>query len=128
MPIRCPHCGTKHDVVEFSAGEESGRYIQCKCGFTLDLSLLESVEDFLRYCEGEEEHKKAREIQRDAEAICAMILDENSPEVDIEIAKERLKRKAEELFPDKLEVYRMIYEARFKRLWDQFRGTFPGSD
>jgi hypothetical protein len=50
-----------------------------------------------------------------------MILDENCPEVDIEIAKDTLKDKVQKLFPDKISTYEMIYEARFKRLWEQFR-------
>ena len=115
--IHCPKCGMKHDVVEF----ESGRRVKCRCGIKLDLSLMETVEDFLRYFESEEERKKAREIQQDAQAVCRMILNENSSPVDIEIAKNLLRGKVEKYFPDKMETYRMIYEARFKRLWDQFR-------
>ena len=83
--------------------------------------MIETDEDFLRFCEGAEEHKKAGEIQRDAQAICQMILDLAYSDVDIEIAKEHLEEKVKNLFPDKMETYRMIYESRFKRLWDQFR-------
>ena len=50
-----------------------------------------------------------------------MILDESYQDVDIEIAKDRLKEKVKKLFPEKMETYRMIYEARFERLWEQFR-------
>src|SRR3989338_6990556 len=117
MPIRCPKCGMKHDVVEF----ESGRRIKCRCGLKLNLSLMETVEDFLRYFESEEERKKAQEIQEDAQRICQMILDEHCPAVDIEIAKDRLREKVSRLFPGRIETYRMIYEARFQRLWEQFR-------
>ena len=87
----------------------------------LDLSMMETVEDFLRFFENEEERKKAQEIQRDAQEVCRMILNEKCPEVDIEIAKNKLEKKVQKLFPAKMEAYRMIYEARFKRLWDQFR-------
>ena len=127
MAIRCPKCGIQHDVVKFSAeggsasGGEAGPFIVCSCGYRLDLSLLETVDDFLRYFENEKEREKAKEIQRDAEEICRMILREDCPRVDIEIAKEKLEEKVRFLFPDKMETYRMIYEARFKRLWDQFR-------
>jgi DNA-binding transcriptional regulator GbsR (MarR family) len=117
MPIHCPHCGTTHDVVEFEAGHK----IKCRCGQELDLSLYETVDDFLRYFENEEEREKAKEIQQDAQVICQMILNENCPEVDIEIAKEKLREKVKGLFPDLMDTYRMIYEARFKRLWEQFR-------
>lgn len=121
MAIRCPKCGFKHDVVSF----EGGRRVKCRCGLKLDLSLMDTVEDFLRYFESESERKKAREIQEEAQGICRMILDETCPAVDIEIAKEKLVEKVHRLFPDKMDAYRMIYEARFKRLWDQFRNAGP---
>jgi hypothetical protein len=116
MAIRCPKCGAKHDVVKL---EE--KHLVCKCGFSLNISLIETAEDFLRYCESVEEHGKAKEIQADAQVICQMILDESYQDVDIEIAKTRLKEKVKKLFPEKMETYCMIYEARFDRLWDQFR-------
>lgn len=117
MSIRCPRCGKQYDVVAF----EGARPVRCTCGLMLDLSLMETVEDFLRYFESEEERKKAHQIQHEAGVICRMILDENCPEVDIEIAKARLREKVQQFFPDKLDVYSMIYEARFNRLWQQFR-------
>ncbi|MBI4358629.1 MAG: hypothetical protein HY584_04950 [Candidatus Omnitrophica bacterium] len=116
MAIRCPRCGKEHDAAKLEEGK-----LKCRCGFSLDLSLIETAEDFLRYCEGTEEQKKAREIQRDAQVICQMILDEGRQAVDIEIAKARLEEKVRKFFPDKIETYRMIYESRFNRLWNQFR-------
>ncbi len=114
----------KHDVVEF----EAARRVKCRCGLKLDISLMETVEDFLRYFESEDERKKAKEIQRDAQFICQMILNEACPDVDIEIAKNNLEEKVGRFFPDRMETYRMIYEARFRRLWEQFRagGPTPG--
>ncbi len=117
MAILCPKCGARHDVVEF----EEGQKIICRCGKRLGLSLLETVEDFLRYFENNDEREKAKEIQGDAELICRMILNDECPLVDIEIAKDKLREKAEKLFPGRLETYKMIYEARFNRLWEQFR-------
>jgi len=122
VAIRCPQCGFQHDAAEF----EGTKKIKCRCGFKLDLSLVDTVEDFLRYTESEDERKKAIEIQRGAQVVCLMILDENTPEVDIEIAKGKLKEKVQSLFPDKVSVYEMIYESRFKRLWEQFRQGGPG--
>ena len=68
-----------------------------------------------------EEREKAQEIQEGASRICQMILDESCPAIDIEIAKSKLREHAAELFPDKMPLYEMIYEARFRRLWEQFR-------
>ena len=84
---------------------------------------MKPSENFLRYFESREEIEKAKEVQQDAQWICRMILNPECPEVDIEIAKETLRQKVAELFPDKMETYRMIYEARFKRLWDQRRSS-----
>ena len=119
MAIRCPQCGLKHDAAKLI----EGRKLKFSCGFSLDLSLIETAEDFLRYCEGAEERKNAQEIQQYAQVICQMILNEECPAVDIEIAKAKLEEKVKQFFPDKMETYRMIYESRFKRLWDQFRSS-----
>ena len=117
MPLRCPGCGKQHDVLELEAAQN----IICSCGRELDLSLMSSIEDFLRYFENEEEREKALTIQEDAQAICQMILNDDCPEVDIEIEKKKLLEKVKNLFPDKVLTYQLIYESRFKRLWDQFR-------
>ena len=122
MAIHCPKCGAQHDVIEFEDGRD---VLSCSCGQKLHVSLFETVGDFLRYFENEEEREKARILQRDAQQICRMILDEACQDVDIEIAKMNLKEKVRKLFPDRMETYRMIYEARFKRLWDQFRAPGP---
>lgn len=118
MAIRCPHCKQEHDVALF----QFDRKIRCTCGRELDLSLIETIQDFERYLESVEEKEKAALIQREASLICQMILDDSCPAVDIEIAKGKLKEQVGKFFPDKITVYEMIYEARFKRLWDQFRG------
>lgn len=97
------------------------RKIRCHCGHELDLSLIETVQDFERYLESVEEKERAAEIQQEAGRICQMILDESCAEVDIEIAKRKLRDRVAALFPDKLSVYEMVYESRFQRLWDQFR-------
>lgn len=120
MALHCPKCGLKYDAAKL---EEDGKF-KCRCGFKLDLSLIETADDFLRYCEGAEERERAKEIQQDAQIICQMILNEECPAVDIEIAKARLEEKVKKLFPHKMETYHLIYESRFKRLWEQFRG--PG--
>jgi hypothetical protein len=115
--IRCPHCGHQHDVALF----QFSRKIRCQCGKELDLSLIQTIEDFERYLESVEERERALEIQEAANRICQMILDDSCPVVDIEIAKSKLKERVGELFPEKIALYEMIYEARFKRLWEQFR-------
>ena len=119
MAIRCPKCASVCDVARF----EADKTLRCPCGYSLDLSLIETLEDFLRFAESDEERKKARDIQDEAQIICRMILDDAYSEIDIEIAKEKLEAKVERFFPDRMDLYRMIYDSRFKRLWDQFRAS-----
>ncbi len=117
MAIRCPACGQEYDVALF----QFDRKIRCHCGKELELSLIETIQDFERYLQSVEEKEKALEIQRAASRICQMILDDTCADVDIEIAKAKLRERVGEIFPDKLSLYEMIYEARFNRLWEQFR-------
>jgi len=47
MAIRCPHCGEAHDVAKFQFDQK----IRCSCGQELNLSLIETIQDFERYLE-----------------------------------------------------------------------------
>ena len=60
-------------------------------------------------------------LQRAAQRVCVLILVSDYPEVDIAIAKQGVRDLAEELFPDRMDLYEMIYESRFRRLWEQWR-------
>lgn len=68
-----------------------------------------------------EEDRAAEELKRAAERICTLILTADYPDIDIQIEKANLKRRVREVFPDKVRVYEMIYESRFRRLWEQWR-------
>ncbi|HZV00884.1 MAG TPA: hypothetical protein VFF73_29485 [Planctomycetota bacterium] len=56
-----------------------------------------------------------------ADAVCRLILSSDYPDVDVAIEKEKVRARCEELFPDRMELYEMIYESRFQRLWEQWR-------
>jgi hypothetical protein len=118
MAIRCSGCGRDLDVALFQFGQK----VRCACGREVELSAIETFDDFKRYFDSIEEREKVDEIQREADQICQMILSKDHADVDIEIAKARLRSRVEELFPDKMHLYPLIYESRFKRLWEQFRG------
>ena len=62
-----------------------------------------------------------RTLQRDADLICMLIVSSDLPEVDIEIAKNKLRAEVEDNWPDRLRLYEMIFESRFDRLWQQWR-------
>jgi hypothetical protein len=68
------------------------------------------------------ENRKVREIRNMADRIASLIVGSDYPIIDIEIEKQKLRERISELFPDKIDLYDLIYEARFRRLEEQFRG------
>jgi hypothetical protein len=62
-----------------------------------------------------------RELSKMADRVCQLILMNDYPDVDVAIEKEKVRARCEELFPDRMELYDMIFESRFQRLWDQWR-------
>jgi len=72
-----------------------------------------------------ERKRRARErmdeLRRMADRVCVLILREDYPAIDIELEKAKVRERCEELFPDRMDLYEMVYESRFRRLWEQFR-------
>jgi hypothetical protein len=64
------------------------------------------------------------ELAKMADRVCHLIVTSDYPDVDVAIEKEKVRARCEELFPDRMELYEMIYESRFQRLWDQWREVF----
>jgi hypothetical protein len=67
----------------------------------------------------EDEH--VRELSRQADRICEMIVSEDASAIDIEIQQAKLREAVARLFPDKMNLFHLLYESRFRRLWQQFR-------
>jgi len=67
-----------------------------------------------------------REVQRMADWVCVLILSSDLPAIDIEIEKDKVRQRCLELYPGRERLYEMIYESRFDRLWEQFRGEGAG--
>ena len=64
-----------------------------------------------------------RSLQRMVDRVCVLILSTDLPEIDIEIEKNKVRDHCLELYPDREHLFEMIYESRFRRLWEQFRMT-----
>ena len=64
--------------------------------------------------------KKMTELSRGADRISSMILYGDHPDVDIDIAIERLRDRTEELFPGRGWLFEIVYEARFRRFRQQW--------
>ena len=69
-----------------------------------------------------------QKLQRAVSRVCVLILRDDYPAIDVEIAKEQVRNLAEELFPDRMDLYEMVYESRFRRLWEQWRELRPPHD
>ena len=57
-----------------------------------------------------------------ADRVCVLILSSDLPAIDIEIEKSKVRQRCLDLYPNREQLYETIYESRFQRLWEQFRG------
>ena len=67
------------------------------------------------------EDEQVRALQRQADRICELIVSGDVPQIDIEIQQAALREAVARTFPDKQALYQLLYESRFRRLWQQFR-------
>jgi hypothetical protein len=122
MAIRCPQCGAEYDVALF----QFGIAFRCSCGRLVSGQHLEIAPDAPGTPADPEaaarEEAAYRELQRAADRIAFLIVATDYPRIDVEIERRNLRDLCRRLFPDKLALFEIIYEARFRRLWDQFRG------
>lgn len=63
-----------------------------------------------------------RGFQRNADRISFLIVATDYARVDIAIEIERLREECRRLYPHAMDLFERIYESRFTRLWEQFRG------
>lgn len=66
--------------------------------------------------------RRMQELQRMADRVCVLILSSDLTAIDIEIEKNKVRERCLELYPDREQLYEMVYESRFQRLSEQFRG------
>ncbi len=67
------------------------------------------------------EDESVRALQRQADRICEMIVVGDAAPIDIEIQQAALREAVARAFPDKQQLYSLLYDSRFRRLWQQFR-------
>ena len=115
MAIRCAYCGREYDITLY----EFDRSIICVCGKTVTFKHEQMTDEALLALKFED--RKVSEIKTMADRIYTLIVASDYPLIDIEIEKQMLREKISELFPDKIDLYDLIYEPRFKRLTEQFR-------
>jgi hypothetical protein len=64
-----------------------------------------------------------RKFQRRVDRLCFLIVATETSERDINIERLYLRTEAARLFPEKRQLYDMLYESRFRRLLQQFRSA-----
>ena len=68
--------------------------------------------------------EKMDRLKRMADRISFLIVATDLPEIDLIIEEENLREACAKMFPDRMDLFDMIYSARFQRLKEQFR--IPG--
>lgn len=112
MAVYCPRCERQYP----SALLAGGATLLCACGATFRAPVRR------------DRRQEQRLLGELADRVCRMILSQDFPDVDVAIERGRVRELAESLFPDRMELYEMIYESRFDRLWQQFRANERGDD
>jgi hypothetical protein len=92
-----------------------GGTVRCECGATVSALAPHRGPAEAGRREG------MRELAREADEIAAMIRSGEWPDVDVDIAVERLRQRALALYPGTGDLFERIYGARFTRL----RGQWP---
>ena len=62
-----------------------------------------------------------RNFQRHVGRLCLLIVASDCSDGEIDIERLHLHVQAATLFPEKMQLYDMVYESRFRRLRQQFR-------
>jgi hypothetical protein len=62
-----------------------------------------------------------RNFQRHVDRLCLLIVASDCSDREIDIERLHLRVQAATLFPEKMPLYDMVYESRFRRLRQQFR-------
>ena len=69
----------------------------------------------------ETDEETHRNFQRRIDRLCSLIVASDCTEREIDIERLHLRVQAVRLFPEKMPLYDLIYESRFRRLREQFR-------
>lgn len=71
--------------------------------------------------EAPEQEDPAESLRRKADRVASMILTSSYTDLDCVLAERELRMECLSLFPDRMELFDLIYASRFRRLREQFR-------
>ncbi|RME70375.1 MAG: hypothetical protein D6776_11780 [Planctomycetota bacterium] len=112
--VFCPRCETAHERCHHAATE----VIVCDCGHRFRLRPSRRAR---RLARTDRARAALRQLGRRADRLCRLILDSRASEIEIAMERHRLRAFAQRLFPERMELYDMVFESRFERLYEQFR-------
>jgi hypothetical protein len=67
-------------------------------------------------------------FQQHVDRLCFLIVATNCSDREIDVERLHLRTQAMKLFPEKIQLYDWVYESRFRRLRQQFRGLSSNQD
>jgi hypothetical protein len=114
MSVICPGCGAEFDIALF----QFGRTVRCDCGELVDASAPKELPPGER-ARMRSARREVDELRRRADAVTTMILQSDVPRVDVQIAQNELREWVRREFPDRLDLFSRVYEARWRRLAEQ---------
>ena len=115
MAVTCPRCGSQLDVTLFAFE----RRVRCDCGALVDAHAPRTPGPRRR------ESPEAAELRRRGDALTWTLLYSDLPRVDVDIEIAGLRDWVARNLPDRLELFEMIWAARWDRLraqgWEHTR-------
>lgn len=114
MAVVCPYCGHEYDIALFQFGHK----VRCDCGHLVDAAAPNELSLAGRAI-AKQARREIDELRRRADAVTTMLLHSDTPRVDVEIARNELREWVREQFPEGLDLFERIYEARWQRLAEQ---------
>ena len=109
MSVPCGNCGRTYDASLF----ERDRVMLCDCGEWVE------PEERIRGREQAEGRAEIEDLARRADRITSLLLYSDLPQVDIEIEIGKLRDLCSERFPDRVDLFEMVYVSRWRRLREQ---------
>ncbi|MCA9726187.1 MAG: hypothetical protein R3E12_12565 [Candidatus Eisenbacteria bacterium] len=125
IPFRCD-CGVLVSPVVLTPGPPAERPQPEKTGWTAPSSTpvrplpMSPVSELLT-SEHAERDRRARELRRRADRISYLIVSTETPLRQIESEMRILQDRCRRYFPEIRGAYEQVYEARFQKLWREFR-------
>ncbi|OGC78102.1 MAG: hypothetical protein A2145_02380 [candidate division Zixibacteria bacterium RBG_16_40_9] len=78
------------------------------------------MQRFVNYFDYLEEEIKLKKLQRIADVLCFLIVRKKLSIPEAEEKIQEARREAQEIVPDQMETFDLIYTNRFRRLIDQY--------